>query len=670
MADGWDDDGWNDGPQVTQEIVHTFLDHDANTIKINSSKIGQVIGSKGSMIKELQDECGAQIKMGKQEGDYTFIHLKGYQDQVDFAKSLINELLSGNRRRKTRKEREWDNAYNEKTINIRANKGKGLQRKEHRHLVEQVKKESRANIIFGKISEYGDTMDVTVKGKNPQIEEAIRLIENIDLGREIDPEPSMEELWALSERKERDKWARVPKIIKRVYKEDPEVANMTPDQVQAIRKMNNDISVCVVKSDGQVEENANFKIPNPVTNFKQAFQHYPEILSELENLGFTTPSPIQAQAWPILMSGYDMIGIAQTGTGKTFAFLLPALIHTHLQTTPIEQRAGPNVLVMAPTRELATQIEREVNKINYKGLKAVCVYGGKEIEPQLEKMKEGCQILIATPGRLNDFVSRASIDLKAVSFVVLDEADRMLDLGFEPQINKTSIYINPNRQTVMTSATWNSDVQRVARKYMVNPVKVNVGSLDLAATHTVTQKIIILDEEDKKNWLMEFFDNMNEETDKVMVFMGRKASVSAMASDLACQYRKSCSLYGDLSQEDREQSLEDITSGFARICIATDVASRGLDVPDLTHVINFDFPSHIEEYVHRVGRTGRAGKSGESITLMTRKDWNHAHEVIPILEEGGHEIPQELYDMAERFKNRPPRDFGGGRGGRGGGGRG
>ncbi|XP_026684744.1 DEAD-box ATP-dependent RNA helicase 20-like [Diaphorina citri] len=650
MAENWDDDGWNDTYEPPQEYVHPFIDEDSNTVKIDSSKVGQVIGSRGSTIKELQEDSGANIKIGKIEGGYTFIYLKGRRDQIENAKRQIHEVVTGNRPRISRKEREWNNAYSEKIIDLRATKAKGLQRQDKRHLVENVKREANVDIFFGDVSEYGDTMEVVIKGKNPAIDKAIQMINKIDLGRHIDPEPTMEELMALSDRKERDKWAREPKIIKNVYKEDPEVANMTPEQVEAFRKKNNDISVSVVTSDGQIDENPDFQIPNPVTSFKQAFQHYPEILRQLENLSFTTPSPIQAQAWPILMSGHDMIGIAQTGTGKTFAFLLPALIHTHLQTTPISERAGPSVLVMAPTRELATQIEREVNKIDYKGLKAVCVYGGKELEPQLEKIREGCHILIATPGRLNDFVSRASIDLKAVSFVVLDEADRMLDLGFEPQINKTSIYINPNRQTVMTSATWNKDVQRVAKKYMVNPVKVNVGSLDLAATHTVTQKIIILDEDEKKDWLMEFFDNMDEERDKVMVFMGRKASVSAMSSDLACQYRKSCSLYGDLSQEDREIALEDITSGYARICVATDVASRGLDVPDLTHVINYDFPSHIEEYVHRVGRTGRAGKSGESITLMTRKDWSHAHEIIPILEEGGHELNLLMLNQWDQAK--------------------
>lgn len=521
MADNWDDDDWNDGPSATytpQPIIETFLDVDANTVKINSSKVGQVIGSQGSTIKDLQQDSGAIIKIGKDEGGYTFINLKGYTDQVDFAKSLINELLSGNRPRMTRKEREWNNTFTEKIMDVRATKAKGLQMRDNKHLLERIKKESRADIIFGNISEYGDTVALKIKGKNPAIEEAMKMIENIDLGRDIDPEPTMEYLMAIADKKEADKWARVPKIIKNVYKEDPEVANMTPEQVAAFRKKSNDISVSIVKSDGQPEENPDFKIPNPVTSFKQAFKNYPEVLKELENLSFTTPSPIQSQAWPILMSGHDMIGIAQTGTGKTFAFLLPALIHTHLQTTPIAQRAGPNVLIMAPTRELATQIEREVNKINYKGLKAVCVYGGKDIGQQLDKINEGCQILIATPGRLNDFVQRASIDLKSVSFVVLDEADRMLDLGFEPQINKTSIFINPSRQTVMTSATWNSAVQRVARKYMKNPVKVNVGSLDLAATHTVTQRVIILDEEEKKDWLMEFFDNMDEEKDKVSFY--------------------------------------------------------------------------------------------------------------------------------------------------------
>lgn len=282
-------------------------------------------------------------------------------------------------------------------------------------------------------------------------------------------------------------------------------------------------------------------------------------------------------------------------------------------------------------------------------------------------------MIIATPGRLNDLVSANVIDITSITYLVLDEADRMLDMGFEPQIRKLLLDIRPDRQTIMTSATWPPGVRRLAQSYMNNPVQVYVGTLDLAATHTVTQHIEVIDEDDKYMRVMNFVKNMGP-NDKAIIFCGRKTRADDLSSEFVLTGINCTSLHGDREQADREQALEDIKSGDVRILIATDVASRGLDIEDITHVVNYDFPRNIEEYVHRVGRTGRAGRSGISLSFFTRSDWAVASELIKILEEAEQDVPDEIRSMAERFtakKDREGREKSAfGRGGRGGGGRG
>lgn len=469
-----------------------------------------------------------------------------------------------------------------------------------------------------------------------------------------------------------EQWGKCPELIKNFYKELPEVANMSPDEVSAFRLASNNIVVDrTFKDEGKPSD----PIPNPCQTFEQAFGHWPELLEEIKKAGFVKPSPIQAQAWPVLLKGEDLIGIAQTGTGKTLAFLLPAFVHIDGQPVPRGQRGGPNVLVMAPTRELALQIEKEVHKYQYKGIRAICLYGGGSRKEQITKVEQGVEIIICTPGRLNDLVSANIIDITSITYLVLDEADRMLDMGFEPQIRKLLLDIRPDRQTIMTSATWPPGVRRLAQSYMKNPVQVYVGTLDLAATHTVTQQIEVLDEEDKYVRVMNFVKNMGK-NDKAIIFCGRKTRADDLSSEFVLSGINCQSIHGDRDQADREQALEDIKTGDVRVLIATDVASRGLDIEDITHVVNYDFPRNIEEYVHRVGRTGRAGRTGMSLSFFTRQDWAMAAELIKILEEADQDVPDEIRSMAERFaakKERESRDgFGGGRGGgrRDGGGRG
>lgn len=227
----------------------------------------------------------------------------------------------------------------------------------------------------------------------------------------------------------------------------------------------------------------------------------------------------------------------------------------------------------------------------------------------------------------------------------------MLDLGFEPQILKILLNIRPDRQTVMTSATWPFDVRRLATKYLKEPLQLYVGTLDLRAAKSVDQHIVMLESEDeRKSYFMNYIENVIDKEDKIIVFVGRKATVDALSCDLILKDVSCQSIHGDRDQSDREQALEDFKSGYAKILIATDVASRGLDIKDISCVFNYDFPHNMEEYVHRVGRTGRAGRTGMSITLMTRNDWKHAKELIEILRQGDQEVPKSLVDMADRFE--------------------
>ncbi|KAF7379818.1 hypothetical protein HZH68_016766 [Vespula germanica] len=518
--------------------------------------------------------------------------------------------------------------------------------------IKELQEKSNAKIKIEQSNTYGIST-ATLTGSQAAQNKAKELIDELlkdpPQPVKIEQEKKKQIPWSqINKRNHEEEPFSYPPIYKNFYKEDPVIAQMSEEHVAEIRLKNNNIEVQHVFDDEENTANE-LCIPNPIETFEQAFHNYPEVLQEIRKQGFTKPSPIQCQAWPILLSGKDMIGIAQTGTGKTLAFLLPALIHIVGQKTSFNERLGPNVLILAPTRELALQIEKEVGKYSYHDIKAVCVYGGGNRQDQIDTVTKGVQIVIATPGRLNDLVSVRAIDVRSVTYLVLDEADRMLDMGFEPQIRKSLLDVRSDRQTIMTSATWPPGVRRLARSYMQNPIQVFIGSLDLAAVHTVKQQIYMISEEDKMPMLYEFIHNMEPE-DKVIVFFSKKARVDDLSSELALAHISCQSIHGGRDQEDRELAIEELKTGLVRILLATDVASRGLDIEDITHVFNYDFPRDIEEYVHRVGRTGRAGKTGESITFMTKDDWSHSKELISILEEASQLVPDELYSMAERYE--------------------
>ncbi|CAG00282.1 unnamed protein product, partial [Tetraodon nigroviridis] len=478
------------------------------------------------------------------------------------------------------------------------------------------------------------------------------------------------------------KWAGLPPLEKHFYVEAESVSLLTPEDVSEWRrvqhpKKNNNIFVDDLKEEGEKRP-----IPKPCRTFLEAFERYPEIMDNIRRVGFDKPTPIQSQAWPVLMSGEDLIAIAQTGTGKTLAYLLPGFIHMDGQPVPRSKRNGPAMLVLTPTRELALQIEAESKKYRFLDYTSVCIYGGGDRNGQIAKVQSGVDIVIATPGRLNDLQMNELIHLRSVTYLVrvsigfpevLDEADRMLDMGFEPQIMKILLDVRPDRQTVMTSATWPTAVRRLAKSYLRDPMIVYVGTLDLAAVNTVEQKILIVNEEEKKFYMFDFIRDM-EPLDKVLIFVGRKILVDDLSSDMCLQGISVQSLHGDREQCDREEALREFREGKVRILVATDLASRGLDVLDITHVFNYDFPRNIEEYVHRVGRTGRAGwvfflkkprvysgfsltsaffssrRSGAAVTLVSRDDWKMAPELICILERAGQDVPEELVKMAARYE--------------------
>uniref|UniRef100_A0A8B9TIV4 RNA helicase n=1 Tax=Anas platyrhynchos TaxID=8839 RepID=A0A8B9TIV4_ANAPL len=426
------------------------------------------------------------------------------------------------------------------------------------------------------------------------------------------------------------KWAGLPPIEKNFYKESSRTASMSLEEAELWRKENNNI-IC-----DDLKEGEKRCVPNPVCKFEDVFENYPDIMANIRKIGFQKPTPIQSQAWPIILQGIDLIGIAQTGTGKTLAYLMPGFIHLDSQPISKDQRGGPGMLVLAPTRELALQVEAECLKYTYKGIKSICIYGGGDRKGQINTVTKGVDIVIATPGRLNDLQMNNVINLRSITYLVLDEADKMLDMGFEPQIMKILIDVRPDRQTIMTSATWPDGVRRLARSYLKNPMIVYLN--------TVEQRVVVTTEEEKKAFMKSFIDSMKPK-DKVIIFVGKKVTYVIISLEVPVQ-----SLHGNREQCDREQALDDFKKGKVRILVATDVASRGLDVHDITHVFNFDFPRNIEEYVHRVGRTGRAGRTGEAITLVTRKDWKVVSELIDILERAKQVVPDELISMAERYK--------------------
>jgi len=406
------------------------------------------------------------------------------------------------------------------------------------------------------------------------------------------------------------------------------------------------------------------RINRPVETFQEAC-FPPYIMKELANAGFVMPTPIQSQGWPMAMSGDDVIGVAKTGSGKTLAFLLPAIVHINAQPL-LKPNDGPIVLILAPTRELACQIKGEADKFGYtSSIKNTCVYGGAPKREQAWHLRNGVEIVIATPGRLMDFLERETTNLRRVTYLVLDEADRMLDMGFEPQIRKILSQVRPDRQTLLWSATWPKDgqVQRLTHEFLSDPIRVTVGSEELSANKDVKQIIqMVKNRYDKEERLNEILRQHSQ--DKMLIFSNTKRMCGDLAWQLKSMGYQTSAIHGDKKQEDREWVLDQFRKGKVQIMVATDVASRGLDIKGVRVVVNYDFPDGrggVEDYVHRIGRTGRAGTKGISYTFFTPDNGKRARELVKLLEGAAQEVPEDLRMMSVIGGG----GFGGGRRGRG-----
>ncbi|TVU23389.1 hypothetical protein EJB05_25752 [Eragrostis curvula] len=386
-------------------------------------------------------------------------------------------------------------------------------------------------------------------------------------------------------------------------------------------------------------------VPAPFMTF-EATGFPPEILREIHAAGFLNPTPIQAQTWPVALQNRDIVAIAKTGSGKTLGYLMPAFIHLRrCLNNPI---MGPTVLVLAPTRELASQIQDEAVKFGRSSrVSCTCLYGGASKGPQLRELERGADIVVATPGRLNDILEMKKISLHQVSLLVLDEADRMLDMGFEPQIRKIVDEIPPSRQTLMYTATWPKEVTRIAGDLLRDPVQVNIGSIDeLVANKSITQYVEVIPPMDKQRRLEQILREQ-ERGSKIIIFCSTKKMCDQLSRSIGRNFG-AASIHGDKSQAERDHVLNQFRTGRAPILVATDVAARGLDVKDIRVVINYDFPTGIEDYVHRIGRTGRAGATGVSYTFFSEQDCKYAGDLVKVLQGANQQVPPQLLDMAAR----------------------
>ena len=354
-----------------------------------------------------------------------------------------------------------------------------------------------------------------------------------------------------------------------------------------------------------------------------------EVLQAVQDAGYTHPTPIQAQAIPLALEGRDLIGLAQTGTGKTAAFTLP--IVNQLLGGPNRVRA----LVLTPTRELAVQVDESFRKYaKHSGIKVLAVYGGVALEPQTKALKKGVDVVIATPGRLLDHIERQNVVFDDLEVLVLDEADRMLDMGFAPQINRVVAEIPKYRQTLLFSATMPPEVEALSRKYLRKPHVVQVGRRSMAATG-VTHAVYPVPRIRKTQLLTELLKD--KAMDSVLIFTRTKHGADRVVRDLRTAQIEATAMHGDKTQKERTKALEDFKSGKIRVLVATDVAQRGLDISGITHVINFDVPQEPEDYVHRIGRTGRAESSGDAYTLMSPDEIAMVRTIERVI---GQEIPR------------------------------
>jgi len=355
------------------------------------------------------------------------------------------------------------------------------------------------------------------------------------------------------------------------------------------------------------------------------------LLQAIKETGYTEPTPIQAEALPVALAGRDIMGAAQTGTGKTAAFTLPVLQRllplANESTSPA--RHPVRALILTPTRELADQVASNAsNYAKHTNLRVAVVYGGVDINPQRETLRRGCEVLIATPGRLLDHMEQRNVNLSQVAVFILDEADRMLDMGFQPDLERIVSALPQQRQGLLFSATFSKDIRQLARRLLTDPVEIEVAQRN-AAADTVTQIAYHLKRPEDKRAAVAYLIR-ERKLEQVLVFTNTRIGTGRLARELSRQGLQAESIHGDKSQAERMKALEAFKQGELRALVATDVAGRGLDVEGISCVINYDLPFNAEDYVHRIGRTGRAGATGEAMSLYVTEE-AHLLEAVEAL---------------------------------------
>src|SRR5688572_1961894 len=385
----------------------------------------------------------------------------------------------------------------------------------------------------------------------------------------------------------------------------------------------------------------------------------PTILQAIADLGYQQPTPIQAQAIPVVLMGRDVLGCAQTGTGKTAGFTLPMI---EILSSGRAKARMPRSLILEPTRELAAQVADSFEKYGKNAnLSYALLIGGESFVDQEKKLDRGVDVLIATPGRLIDLFERGKILMNDVRTLVIDEADRMLDMGFIPDVERIVSLLPKIRQTLFFSATMAPEVKRLADAFLMNPKEISVSAPATAAT-TVTQGLVVVDEMDKRDALRRLVQS--EDVTNALIFCNRKKDVDILYRSLAKHGFNAAQLHGDMPQSKRTETLEKFKNNEVTLLVCSDVAARGIDIKGLSHVFNFDTPHHAEDYVHRIGRTGRAGKEGRAFTFAMPEDGKAVQAIEKLI---GTQIPRISIDgiTTQELSDEPPRRGRGRSGGRG-----
>ncbi|KAI3389142.1 hypothetical protein SNEBB_006087 [Seison nebaliae] len=438
-------------------------------------------------------------------------------------------------------------------------------------------------------------------------------------------------------------------LKKKIYEEHSQISELTERKIDELRKK------LSIKVQGSV-------VPSPVSSFPH-FNFDDRLIDRFREQEFSSPTPIQAQSIPIIMSGRDMIGIAETGSGKTGAYLWPAISHIIHQTPLTNDDTGPIVLIVAPTRELAQQIFSEAEFYSKSfNIRSCCFYGGGNVREQCLSIQStgGCELLVGTPGRLIDMIRKKIVDLRRVSYLVFDEADKLFALGFEIQVRSIAKHVQPNRQCILFSATFRRKIEKLTVEILTNAVKViqnsnqeNNRSIQSSRNENIEEMVHVLEKKEKFEWLKQRLPQLMA-SGQILIFIGMKTDCQQLSEDLQqtplIEARSIGALHGDMHQASRTQIINRMKKNKIKILCATDIASRGLDITSIFTVVNYDIARKIDTHIHRIGRTGRAGQKGVAYTLISKEDKEYIPQFISYLQQTHQKIPEQLLELGKLNK--------------------